>query len=145
MSTLGDITDPTQKINVWEPKHFCNKPTVFYWAVTAQRDRKFVGAVSACIYKGWFRRHDLNTFLHIRSKSPQMVLQQSLVYLRHTGVFAIGQSHSWTKVRRGEDSAAKPIYYQITRYRKLLPLCRAVILFMIHSSMIFRRMTKDIS
>lgn len=52
------LQNPVTPLHCWTMLKFCNKPTAFYWAHSAQVNDHCPLLTFACIYKEWFRCHD---------------------------------------------------------------------------------------
>ena len=110
---------------------FCNKPTVLYWAYSAQVDYHCPRFIWACIYKEWFRCYnqapklDFEYFFAkpvcITSTGPRTIPE----LLETQESFYNQTSSLLDRLRRGENEKAYmdawPDQY------KLLPLCRAIV------------------
>lgn len=70
-SELGELTgmftlkNPMTPLHYWTLRKFCNKPTAFYWARSAQVDDRCPLLTFACIYKEWFRSHNNNPDIEV--------------------------------------------------------------------------------
>ena len=110
---------------------FCNKPTVLYWAHSAQIDHHCPRFIWACIYKEWLRcynqapRLDFEHFfanpVGITSRGPRTIVELLEIHESfYNGTFSL-----LDRLRRGDNEEAYmdawPDQY------KLLPVCRAII------------------
>ena len=110
---------------------FCNKPTVLYWAYSAQVDYHCPRFIWACIFKEWFCCYDQDPRLDfeyffanpvcVTSTGPRTISE-----LLETHEFFYNQTFSFLeRLRRGDNEEgymdAWPDQY------KLLPVCRAIL------------------
>lgn len=86
-------------MHYWTLRKFCNKPTVFYWAPSAQINDRCRLLPFACIYKEWFRYHNNDPNIEfgyffakpirITSTGPETIV----LFLKPTSLSAMMQSH----------------------------------------------------
>ena len=118
----------------WTLANMCNKPTVFYWALSAQdpENASCTRMVFADVYKAWFRCHanlpdiSFGRFfafaVRIASTGPQTIpeLLQAHAHMCDRAFLRM------QSIRSGEVSSVICQGKNWRRY-KLLPLCRAIV------------------
>ena len=112
----------------------CNKPTMLYWELSAQKpDHPYCrGFIFACIYKFWFRFHDNapnidsgRFFAHpirITPTGPQTIPE---ILKLHAHLCDAAASH--LKIVKSDDARNGSIEKSRWQRFHLLPLCRAII------------------
>ena len=125
-TTSSDPTYPLRRL-----LRFCNKPTVLYWAYSAQIDYHCPRFIWACIFKEWFRcynqapRLDFEYFFAnpvcITSTGPRTIVE----LLKTHEMFYNRTFSLLDRLRRGDNEEA---YMDAWPDQfKLLPVCRAII------------------
>ena len=135
MLSVDGSTTSSHRIYPWRLLSFCNKPTVLYWAHSAQRDDRCPLFIWASILKEWFRcynlapRMDFKYFFAnpvcITSTGPRTIselLETHEAYCSATFSFL-------DRLRRGENEHAYMDDAWPDQY-KLLPVCRAIIVIL---------------
>lgn len=120
--------------NDWKLTLLCNKPTFFYWALSAQAKRpdSCPRIVFADIYKAWFRCHDFRPDIsyggffaipfRVTSTGPQTIPE---LLQAHAHMYDRAASRM-NSIRSGEVDST---ICRVKRWRRynLLPLCQAII------------------
>ena len=113
---------------------FCNKPTMLYWAHSAQDCDHTPLLIFGCIYKEWFRHHhpsiEFGHFfanpIRITSTGPTTI---SGILRAHRSL-CDQISLLLGKIERGEVGKPYMSVWPNTRKFKLLPVCRAIIVIL---------------
>ena len=113
---------------------FCNKPTMFYWAHSAQDCDRTPLLIFGCIYKEWFRHHHPSIELGHFFANPIRITSTG-----PTTISGILEAHRSLcdqislllgKIERGEVGKPYMSVWPNTQKFKLLPLCRAIIVIL---------------
>ena len=128
MLSIDSLAVSTLPVYYSQLLRFCNKPTVLYWAHTAQLNNVCPRFIWGCIYKEWFRcygqapRLDFEYFFAnpvcIKSTGPSTILE-------------LLETHKCFHNRAAlllDNARSNPPYMEAwpDRY-KILPVCRAII------------------
>ena len=133
---MDKVVDPMPVLSFhrWNLEPLCNKPTMLYWELSAQKSSHpyCSGFVFACIYRFWFRFHDNapdidfgKFFAHpirITPTGPQTIPE---ILKMHAHLCDRAASH--LKIVKSGDTGSCPIERSRWQHFHLLPLCRAII------------------
>lgn len=135
LSALGTLTPLKRDFPTHRLRKFMNKPSVFYWASTAQENGQFTSVVTASIYKEGFRCHDwepnyeLGHFfanpIRITPTGPATI--SSIIKAHGTICDWIETLLSLVK-QGGYDQADMESCRLDTHYHQLFPSCRAIVM-----------------
>ena len=121
----------------WSLQRFCNKPTMLYWALSAQdpTTKSCPGMVFACIYKAWFRCHGNHpdiafdkffaTPFQITAAGPQTIPE-----ILKTHAQLCDRVASQLQSIKSVDVGSSPPEWRHRQHYNLLPLCRAIIVLL---------------
>lgn len=136
--SLLKVVGPTPVVrDNWRLRQLCNKPTMLYWELSAQRSENSScpEIVFACIYKCWFRCHDNNPdmafgkfFAHPFQITPTG--PQTIPEILKAHAHLCDRAASQLKLLKSGDAESCTSEWGGWRRFHLLPLCRAIIVLL---------------
>ena len=143
---------PVLRFHRWNLEPLCNKPTMLYWELSAQRKSPpYCSSFTfACIYKFWFRFHnyapeiDFGKFfahpIRITETGPQTIPE-----ILKTHAYLCDGAASHLKIVKSGDTGNCPIERSRWQHFHLLPLCRAIIVLLDESKEALIKMNNRVS
>ncbi|KAK3167281.1 hypothetical protein OEA41_010408 [Lepraria neglecta] len=124
---------PTKNLDPKQLKSICNKPTLLYWAFSAQRDDRCPLLPFGCIYKEWFRYHNNKPDIEFGHFFANPIRMTSTGPATIGGILEAHQalcdqvSTLLHNISRGKARELLMGSWPNTEHYRMLPLCRAIV------------------
>ena len=133
MALILNTPEPTKGLDPKQPKSIFNKPTLLYWATSAQRGNTCPSLPFACIHKEWFRYHNNEPdieFGHFFANPVRITCTGPStiegIIEAHRSVCDLASTLLY-QISRGKARELLMGRWPDTKKYKLHPLCRAVV------------------